>query len=108
MTNTEDELLDMLSRQAKLTLLYQVLSAFTCYPLTVLHTGFWIPASCCLIGAALSLVEINWSLPRLRRRIWETPVGTVRITWRCRRCECPVSEGRCRCAESPSPWEPRP
>jgi membrane protein YdbS with pleckstrin-like domain len=71
MTDAEDDLLDRLNSQSKLTTVWQLLAALTCYFLSTINPWFWIPASCSLIGAALSAVEILWVLPRLRRRIWE-------------------------------------
>ena len=71
MTDTEDDLLDRLNSQAKLTLLWQLLAALTCYLLSTTNPWFWIPVTFALLGAALSGIEILWALPRLRRRVWE-------------------------------------
>lgn len=71
MTDTEDYLLERLEGQTKLTLLWQLLAAFTCYLFTNLNPWFWIPVTCAALAVALSGIEILWTLPRLRRTIWE-------------------------------------
>ena len=78
MTNTEDDLLDTLNGQAKLTLLWQLLACFTSYLLTAQQPWFWIPVTCAALAVVLSAVDLLWNLPRWRRAIWEseTSAGT--------------------------------
>lgn len=101
MTNTEDEILERLENQTRLTVLWQFLAAGTTWLLTGINPWFWLPCAAALLAVVTSIVEILWLLPRLRRRIWE------RGSWRCRRCQADVEDGRCACTESPSPWEPK-
>ena len=74
MTDTEDDLLDTLNGQAKLTLLWQLLAGFTSYLLTPQQPWFWIPVTCAALAVVLSAVELLWNLPRLRRAVWESAI----------------------------------
>lgn len=71
MTDHEDHLLDLLSGSIKLTLVWQLLAGLTCGILAQVSPWFYLPAACSIIGALLSLIEINYTIPRLRRRVWE-------------------------------------
>lgn len=106
MTPNEDMLLERLAGSAKLTLLWQALAAFTCWILTAATPAFWIPCAASMLAAVLSLVDILWTLPNLRRRVWES--SWALDTYHCLRCDQDVTVGRCACTESPSPWEPKP
>ena len=71
MTPNEDLLLDRLSGSAKLTLVWQLLATLTCFILAQASSGFYFPMACSAVGAVLSLIEINYTIPRLRRQVWE-------------------------------------
>lgn len=105
MTPNEDLLLDRLSGSAKLTLTWQLLAILTCFILAQASSGFYFPMACSAVGAALSLIEINYTIPRLRRQVWE---AAPLETYHCLRCDQDVVVGRCACTESPSPWTPKP
>jgi membrane protein YdbS with pleckstrin-like domain len=72
MTYTEDNLLDRLNGQTKLTLLWQLLACFTSYLLTAQQPWFWIPVTCAALAVVLSAIDLLWILPRWRRAIWES------------------------------------